>query len=107
MANRREFLKLGAGLTAVGLSSTIEAAIADLVDNSISAKAHNIDIEFTWAGRKSWIAVVDDGDGMTDTDLVTAMTVAARGPAVTRTSTDLGRFGVGLKHEVDDEIKLG
>ncbi|MGW5364480.1 ATP-binding protein [Actinopolymorpha pittospori] len=84
-----------ASLSSLGYS--LEAAIADLVDNSVSAKARNIDVEFTWAGRDSWIAVVDDGEGMTEAELVTAMTVAARGPATPRTSADLGRFGVGLK----------
>ncbi|MFD7447388.1 ATP-binding protein, partial [Streptomyces sp. NPDC059909] len=84
-----------ASLSSLGYS--LPAAIADLVDNSISAKAANIDIEFTWAGQDSWIAVVDNGEGMSADDLVTAMTVAARGPATPRTATDLGRFGVGLK----------
>ncbi|MEU1882936.1 ATP-binding protein [Streptosporangium sp. NPDC020072] len=84
-----------ASLSSLGYS--LPAAIADLVDNSISAKASNIDVEFTWAGRDSWVAVIDDGEGMTADELVTAMTVAARGPATPRTATDLGRFGVGLK----------
>jgi hypothetical protein len=84
-----------ASLSSLGYS--LPAAIADLVDNSISAKAANIDIEFTWAGQDSWIAVVDNGEGMSADELVTAMTVAARGPATPRTATDLGRFGVGLK----------
>jgi SH3-like domain-containing protein len=84
-----------ASLSSLGYS--LPAAIADLVDNSISAGALNIDVEFTWAGADSWIAVVDDGDGMTPDQLLTAMTVAARGPAAERSATDLGRFGVGLK----------
>lgn len=84
-----------ASLSSLGYS--LPAAIADLVDNSISAEATTIDVEFTWAGQDSWIAVVDDGEGMTADELVTAMTVAARGPATPRTATDLGRFGVGLK----------
>ncbi|MEW1863068.1 ATP-binding protein [Streptomyces sp. NPDC088194] len=84
-----------ASLSSLGYS--LEAAVADLVDNSISAGARHIDVEFTWAGVDSWVAVVDDGDGMTNDQLVTAMTVAARGPGTVRTSTDLGRFGVGLK----------
>ncbi|MEU2875102.1 ATP-binding protein [Streptomyces sp. NPDC007070] len=84
-----------ASLSSLGYS--LPAAIADLVDNSISAKAQNIDVEFAWAGSDSWIAVVDDGDGMSQEELVTAMTVAARGPATPRSPTDLGRFGVGLK----------
>ncbi|MFF9211916.1 MULTISPECIES: ATP-binding protein [unclassified Streptomyces] len=84
-----------ASLSSLGYS--LPAAVADLVDNSISARAQNVEVEFTWAGRDSWIAVVDDGDGMTAERLRTAMTVAARGPMTPRTSTDLGRFGVGLK----------
>jgi hypothetical protein len=79
------------------LGYTIEAAVADLVDNSITAQARNINIEFTWDGRDSWIAVIDDGDGMSEDELVTAMTVAAKGPGVSRGPKDLGRFGMGLK----------
>ncbi|GAA1225574.1 ATP-binding protein [Kitasatospora nipponensis] len=84
-----------ASLSSLGYS--LEAAVADLVDNSISAGAKKVDVEFTWAGRDSWIAIVDDGDGMTPDQLKTAMTVAARGPSAPRTAHDLGRFGVGLK----------
>lgn len=84
-----------ASLSSLGYS--LPAAVADLIDNSVSAEARNIDVEFTWAGRDSWIAVIDDGRGMSIQELVTAMTVAARGPATLRASTDLGRFGVGLK----------
>lgn len=79
------------------LGYSTEAAVADLVDNSIAAEAHHVEVTFTWAGRDSWVAVVDDGYGMTERDLVTAMTIAGRGPAATRTPRDLGRFGMGLK----------
>jgi hypothetical protein len=86
---------LVASLSSLGYS--LEAAIADLVDNSVSAEAQTIDVVFTWVGRDSWIAVVDDGTGMSLKGLVTAMTVAARGPKTQRSASDLGRFGVGLK----------
>lgn len=79
------------------LGYTIESAVADLVDNSIAAQAHNIDVVFTWNGRESWVAVVDDGHGMTEDELVTAMTIAAKGPGISRDTDDLGRFGMGLK----------
>jgi hypothetical protein len=79
------------------LGYTVEAAIADLVDNSITAQARNIDVTFTWDGRNSWVAVTDDGNGMTEDELVTAMTIAAKGPSAGRGPKDLGRFGVGLK----------
>ncbi|MCY0933271.1 ATP-binding protein [Streptomyces sp. H34-S4] len=84
-----------ASLSSLGYS--LPAAVADLVDNSMSVEARTIEVEFTWAGADSWIAVVDDGWGMTVKELVSAMTVAARGPATPRSATDLGRFGVGLK----------
>jgi Histidine kinase-, DNA gyrase B-, and HSP90-like ATPase len=79
------------------LGYTIEAAIADLVDNSITAQARHISVTFTWDGRDSWVAVSDDGSGMTEDELVTAMTIAARGPGTSRGPKDLGRFGMGLK----------
>ena len=79
------------------LGYSVEAAVADLVDNSIAAKAQQVDVVFTWDGRDSWVAVTDDGHGMTETELVTAMTIAARGPGTPRTPRDLGRFGMGLK----------
>ncbi|MET8310923.1 ATP-binding protein [Micromonospora sp. NPDC005173] len=79
------------------LGYSVEAAVADLVDNSVSADARRIDVFFTWAGPASWVAVVDDGRGMTAGELVTAMTVAARGSYQARAADDLGRFGMGLK----------
>jgi len=79
------------------LGYSTEAAIADLVDNSVAAAAGQIDVVFSWDGRDSWVAVIDDGRGMTEAGLVTAMTVAARGPGAERTAQDLGRFGMGLK----------
>jgi hypothetical protein len=79
------------------LGYSTEAAVADLVDNSIAAEARQVDVVFTWDGRDSWVAVIDDGKGMTEPELVTAMTIAARGPGTPRTLRDLGRFGMGLK----------
>jgi len=88
-----------AGLIATlsSLGYSLPAAVADLVDNSIAADADSVDVEFTWAGSGTWIAVSDDGNGMAPAQLVTAMTVAARGPKTERSVKDLGRFGVGLK----------
>src|SRR5262249_48494343 len=59
--------------------------------------ASHIDVVFTWDGRNSWIAVTDNGNGMTEDGLVTAMTIAAKGPSSIRSPKDLGRFGMGLK----------
>lgn len=74
-----------------------EAAIADLVDNSVSAKARNIDVTFHWDGAKSHVAVTDDGAGMTDCQLLAAMRPGSTSPLEERRAEDLGRFGLGLK----------
>lgn len=80
-----------------GLGYTLPAAIADIIDNSISAKARNIWLTFHWAGRDSFIAIVDDGRGMTPEELLNALTLGSRDPRKPRASDDLGRFGLGLK----------
>ena len=43
-----------------------EAAIADLVDNSISAGAKQIAVDFAWSGANSRVTVSDDGSGMSE-----------------------------------------
>ena len=60
----------------------LPSAIADLVDNSIFAKAKNIWIDFEWDGESSTIAITDDGDGMTESD--TCGCHAARQPQSAR-----------------------
>ncbi len=75
---------------------TIEAALADLVDNCISAKARQIDIHFS-AHDLPFVAVVDDGEGMSPGELTQAMCPGSRSPREEREATDLGRFGLGLK----------
>ncbi len=74
-----------------------EAAIADLIDNSISANAKTIDVDFHWEGRASRVTVTDDGAGMDEEHLVTAMRPGSTSPLETRGPRDLGRFGLGLK----------
>src|SRR6266852_1994538 len=76
---------------------TPQAAIADLIDNSITAGARNIWVRFTWSGASSYITVRDDGKGMTPTELVSAMRAGSQNPLHLRSRKDLGRFGLGLK----------
>lgn len=80
---------------AIGYS--IQAAIADIVDNSISAEAENIWIDFEWKGADTWLSVKDDGHGMNDPELIQAMRPGSKNPNDERNSKDLGRFGLGLK----------
>jgi hypothetical protein len=79
------------------LGYSLPAAIADLVDNSISADAANVWIEFHWAGHASRITVLDDGHGMDGPELSNAMRLGSRSPTENRAAADLGRFGLGLK----------
>lgn len=75
---------------------TAEAAIADLIDNSLSAGAGNIDVQYD-SGHEPYVAVVDDGHGMSPDELTQAMRHGSRNPQDTRDAADLGRFGLGLK----------
>lgn len=75
----------------------IETAIADIVDNSISALAKNIWINFEWKGSDTCLSIKDDGIGMSNDELIQAMRPGSRNPLGDRSSKDLGRFGLGLK----------
>lgn len=74
----------------------LEAAVADIVDNSIAAGARNVDI-FFFPIDGAYIAILDDGKGMNESELDQAMQYGSRNPSETRDSRDLGRFGLGLK----------
>lgn len=79
---------------------TIETAIADIIDNSIYAKATRIDINMEWenfADSSPCVMIIDNGIGMTDAELIESMRLACKSPADYRDPTDLGRFGLGLK----------
>ena len=80
---------------AVGYS--MEAAVADILDNSISAGAKNIWIDFDWKGSDTIFSLKDDGCGMTNDELINAMRPGSKDPNVERDINDLGRFGLGLK----------
>jgi len=80
---------------AIGYS--LETAIADIIDNSISAQAENIYINRIWRGGKSVITIKDDGEGMNSNEIIQAMRPGAQNPLSDRSETDLGRFGLGLK----------
>ena len=76
---------------------SLESAVADIIDNSITAKAARIDVRYGWTGDSPWIAVIDDGEGMSSAELLEAMRPGSRNPLSTRDRSDLGRFGLGLK----------
>lgn len=80
---------------AIGYS--VEAAIADIIDNSISAGAKNIWVDYEWNGEATTISVIDDGSGMSNAELINAMRPGSKNPLDIRDQKDLGRFGLGLK----------
>jgi len=78
-----------------------EAAVADLVDNSIDAGARNIEIRFHRRETQSnpnlspiSVSVWDDGSGMKSLELIEAVKLSA---GERRRNGDLGKFGVGMK----------
>ena len=76
----------------------LPTAIADIIDNSITAKATDISIynnESINDKNPDWIAIVDNGCGMTSDKLVSAMGLGSE--LAVREPNDLGRFGFGLK----------
>lgn len=75
---------------------TFEIAVADVVDNSITANASNIKI-YTVVEPKLIFGMLDDGSGMDFNELVEAMRLASKDPEKEREKHDLGRFGLGLK----------
>jgi hypothetical protein len=76
---------------------TLPTAVADLVDNSITASARNIRVILDSTCASPHLAVIDDGIGMGEHTLIEAMRLSGRGPLVPRDEKDLGRFGLGLK----------
>lgn len=75
----------------------LSTAIADIIDNSISAGADSIFLEYKWKGKDSYITILDNGCGMHKEELVQAMTPGSKDPDEERSEKDLGRFGMGLK----------
>lgn len=83
------------GLRDIGYS--LETAISDIIDNSITAGASQIRIITETYVDEPFIAIVDNGSGMTEDELIAAMRPGSRNPLSTREAPDLGRFGLGLK----------
>ncbi|WP_233197742.1 ATP-binding protein [Cryobacterium sp. Y57] len=79
-------------MRSVGYS--LGAAVADLIDNSITAGAHFVILDADVIEGK-YLAILDDGRGMTFEVAREALRLA--GSVGDREDSDLGRFGLGLK----------
>ncbi|SCE78320.1 Histidine kinase-, DNA gyrase B-, and HSP90-like ATPase [Micromonospora coriariae] len=76
---------------------SLETALADIVDNSVSADATRVEIFAKFDGSDSAIGILDDGYGMGAEQLHLAMRLASTSPSEGRQPDDLGRFGMGMK----------
>lgn len=78
------------------LGYSFPAAIADLIDNSISAQATDIEI-YSDPGVDPFLIILDNGHGMTADEIYEAMRYGSTNPLEERSEDDLGRFGLGMK----------
>ena len=76
---------------------SLSTALADLIDNCITAGATTIHVFADVGETPLRVGVLDDGAGMSETELFGAMRLGSRSPLEEREHTDLGRFGLGLK----------
>lgn len=74
---------------------TFETALADIIDNSITAKADYIKVVFDLTAKS--ITIIDNGFGMSEHELIQSMAIGSSSPDKKRDFLDLGRFGMGLK----------
>ena len=81
------------------LGYSIEEAISDLIDNSISAEATNVSYEIHPNNGKPYFLLKDNGIGMSnlDNELVDSFRLGSKNPLDERDPNDLGRFGFGMK----------
>lgn len=76
---------------------SLETALADVIDNSITAGADTINLIADTVTEYPWIALADNGCGMSEHQLIEAMRLGSKNPRDSRMANDLGRFGLGLK----------
>ncbi|MGC6430338.1 MAG: ATP-binding protein [Jejuia sp.] len=75
---------------------SVKEAISDLIDNSISANATKINVVFEM-NESLEFHLIDNGEGMSYEELVSAFRLGSTNPKTTRKENDLGRFGMGMK----------
>lgn len=76
---------------------SLEAAVADIIDNSIAAGANDIDIRFSPYSVAPYVSILDNGCGMNAQEIDDAMRYGSQSSLNVRGEQDLGRFGLGLK----------
>lgn len=76
---------------------SLETALADLMDNSISANADKIEVLLDIEKEPFILYLADNGSGMNEEMLKKAMQFPSSSPENLRNNHDLGRFGLGMK----------
>lgn len=72
-------------------------AIADVMDNSVSASCSTIQLLFPSNAETIYVGILDDGHGMSKQELLRAMCYGSQANEKERGENDLGRFGLGMK----------
>ena len=72
-------------------------AIADVMDNSVSASSTTIRLLFPSNAENIFVGILDDGNGMSKQELLRAMCYGSQANEKERNENDLGRFGLGMK----------
>ena len=75
---------------------SFNSALADIADNSITANASKVWIQAI-PDDEFRIGIIDNGAGLSKSDLRQAMRLGSTDPRQKRSINDLGRFGLGLK----------
>lgn len=83
------------GIRAIGYN--FSTAVADIIDNSISAQANRIDVISDVSEDKAFVEFLDNGTGMTYGELENAMLLGSSRIGREDGDIELGRFGLGLK----------
>lgn len=83
--------------TLMRIGYTMPSAVSDILDNSITANAKNIEIRSLPGLEEPNLSIVDDGEGMSPDELIHNMRIGCKDPSDERLRGDLGRFGSGLK----------
>ncbi|MCL1115142.1 ATP-binding protein [Shewanella basaltis] len=76
---------------------SLKTALADIIDNSISADANCIRLVVDSVSNNPSVIIADNGHGMTEGELLEAMRLGSKSPTIERKPFELGRFGLGLK----------
>ncbi len=93
---------LSASMRDIGYS--LDTAVADLIDNSISAGASLVQVFYR--EHEGLIAVIDNGCGMDQKSLTQAMKFGSSLKGIDRKTTDLGKFGLGLKTATFSQCRM-